>query len=52
MEINLFLIAELKVLKNLISHIEAEYSLELAIINSRPLEVFKSKLLAFIRPVQ
>ena len=48
-----FLIAELKFLK---IHFfpytfEAWYSLDLTIINSKSLEVFKSKLLAFIRPV-
>ena len=32
--------------------IEAWYSLDPSIINSNSLEVFKSKLLAFIRPVQ
>ena len=32
--------------------IEACYSLDLSIINSNLLEVFKSKLLTFIRPVQ
>ena len=32
--------------------IEAWFSLDLAIINSKSLEIFKSKLLAFIRPVQ
>ena len=31
---------------------EAWYSLDPSIINSNSLEVFKSKLLAFIRPVQ
>ena len=32
--------------------IEAWFSLDLTIMNSKSLEIFKSKLLAFIRPVQ
>ena len=52
--INLFLTAELKVLKIDFFHIllKARCSLDPISINSKSLEVFKSKLLALIRPVQ
>ena len=53
-EIRHFFIAEQKVLKIHFSHIlfKAWYSLDPSIINSNSSEIFKSKLLAFMRLVQ
>ena len=54
MKIGFFFNCRTELFKNsfFLYHIEAWYSLDPSIINSNSLEAFKSKLLAFIRPVQ